>query len=103
MVVVVVMVVVDGGDGGLKGGLEQREVEELKQDRRDAVSKFVPYAAIKAYEQVATMKEPFDLSKAKGYCSSYKKEHTRASNDFETTTFSWLDKFVADAAAPIEA
>ncbi|GKA47792.1 hypothetical protein Tco_0740750 [Tanacetum coccineum] len=84
-----------------------REVEELKQDRRDVVSKVVPYAAMKlvhsdelgrlvgtlvsfaitygrcrAYEQVATMKEPFDLSKAKGYHSSYKKEHTKASNDF---------------------
>ncbi|GJT55258.1 hypothetical protein Tco_0990312 [Tanacetum coccineum] len=27
----------------------------------------------------------------------------RASNDFATATFSWLDEFVADAAAPIEA
>nr|GEV75700.1 hypothetical protein [Tanacetum cinerariifolium] len=67
------------------------EVKELKQDRRDVVSK------------VATMKEPFDLSKGKGYCSLYKKEHTQASNDFSTATFSWLDEFVADAAAPIKA
>nr|GEY40478.1 hypothetical protein [Tanacetum cinerariifolium] len=74
----------------------RREVEELKQDRRDVVSKVVPYAAIelvhsdelgrlvgklvssaityrrcRAYEQVAVMKEPFELSKAKGYRSSY--------------------------------
>ncbi|GKE07306.1 hypothetical protein Tco_1399324, partial [Tanacetum coccineum] len=60
----------------------RREVEELKQDRRDVVSKVVPYASIEAYEQVAAMKEPFDLSKAKGYRSLYKKEHTQASNDF---------------------
>ncbi|GKD70947.1 hypothetical protein Tco_1325037 [Tanacetum coccineum] len=104
----------------------RREVEELKQDRRDVVSKVVPYAAMelvhsdelgkligmlvsstitygryRAYEQVAAMKEPFDLSKAKGYRSSYKKEHTQASNDFATTTFPWLDEFIADAAAPI--
>ncbi|GJY66907.1 hypothetical protein Tco_0469145 [Tanacetum coccineum] len=77
----------------------QKEVEELKQDRREVVSKFVPYAAMelvhsddmgslvsklvssailygrcRAYEQVANMKEPFDLS-----------------------------KFVADPSAPIEA
>nr|GEV94890.1 hypothetical protein [Tanacetum cinerariifolium] len=78
----------------------RREVEKLKQDRRDVVSKFVPYAAI---ELVAAMKEPFDLSKAKGYRSSYKKEHTQDSNDFATGTFLWLDEFVADAAAPIEA
>ncbi|GJW58580.1 hypothetical protein Tco_0105311 [Tanacetum coccineum] len=79
----------------------RREVEELKEDRRDVVSKVVHYATMelvhsdeldrlvgtlvssaitygrcRAYVQVAAMKEPFDLSKAKGYCSSYKKEHT---------------------------
>ncbi|GJS15312.1 hypothetical protein Tco_0409784 [Tanacetum coccineum] len=105
-----------------------REVEELKQDRRNVVSKVVPYATMelvhsdelgrlvgtlvssaityrrcRAYEQVAAMKEPFDLSKAKGYRSSYKKEHTQASNDFATATFPWLDEFVADVAALIEA
>ncbi|GJS58238.1 hypothetical protein Tco_0653022 [Tanacetum coccineum] len=104
------------------------EIKELRQDRRDVVSKAVPYAAMKlvhndelgrlvgklmssaityercrAYEQVATMKEPFDLSKVKGYFSSYQKEHTQASNDFATATFPWLDEFIADAAAPIEA
>ncbi|GJV13479.1 hypothetical protein Tco_1355020 [Tanacetum coccineum] len=91
----------------------RREVEELKQDRRDVVSKVVPYAAMvdsdelgtlvgtlvsstityrrcRAYEQVAAMKEPFDLSKAKGYRSSYKKEHTQANNDFATAKFPWL-------------
>ncbi|GJW08168.1 hypothetical protein Tco_1570591 [Tanacetum coccineum] len=106
----------------------RREVEELKEDKRDVMSKVVPYVAMelvhsdelgklvgtlvssaitygrcRAYEQVAAMKEPFDLSKAKGYCSSYKKEHTQASNDFATAMFPWLDEFVADAATPIEA
>ncbi|GJS00906.1 hypothetical protein Tco_0317414 [Tanacetum coccineum] len=106
----------------------RREVEELKQDRRDVVSKVVPYATMefvhsdelgrlvgklvssaitygrcRAYEQVAAIKEPFDLSKAKGYHSSYQKEHTQASNDFATATFPWLDEFVADATALIEA
>nr|GFA16419.1 hypothetical protein [Tanacetum cinerariifolium] len=72
-----------------------REVEELKQDRRDVVSKVVHYATIelvhsdelgrlvgklvssavtykhcRAYEQVADMKEPFELSKPEGYRSS---------------------------------
>ncbi|GJW78848.1 hypothetical protein Tco_0140530 [Tanacetum coccineum] len=97
-------------------------------DRKDVVSKVVPYAAMelvhsdelgrlvgtlvssaitygrcRAYEQVAAMKEPFDLSKAKGYRSSYTKENTQASNDFATTTFPWLDNLIADAAALIEA
>ncbi|GJV75458.1 hypothetical protein Tco_1507042 [Tanacetum coccineum] len=105
----------------------RREVEELKQDRRDVVSKVVPYVSMelvhsdelgrlvgklvssaitygrcRAYEQVAAMKEPFDLSKAKGYHSSYQKDHTQASNDFFTSTFPWLDEFLADATTLIK-
>ncbi|GKA88099.1 hypothetical protein Tco_0809863 [Tanacetum coccineum] len=104
-----------------------KEVEELKKDRRDVVSKVIPYAAMelvhrdelgrlvgklvsstitygrcRAYEQVAAMKEPFDLSKAKGYRSSYQKDHTQARYDFATATFPWLDEFVADATNLIE-
>ncbi|GJY15598.1 hypothetical protein Tco_0386020 [Tanacetum coccineum] len=67
------------------------------------VSSAITYGHCRAYKQVATMKEPFDLSKVKGYRSSYQKEHTHASNDFVTATFPWLDEFVADAAALIEA
>ncbi|GKD38203.1 hypothetical protein Tco_1258410 [Tanacetum coccineum] len=55
-----------------------------------------------SYVQVADMKEPLDLSKVKAYRSSYKKDHTQASNDFATPTFPWLDEFVADLSAPIE-
>nr|GEW49607.1 hypothetical protein [Tanacetum cinerariifolium] len=105
----------------------RKEVEELKHDRREVVSKVVPYAAMefvhsddigslvgrlvssailygrcRAYKQVADMKEPFDLSKVKGYHSSYKKDHTQASNNLATATFPWLDEFVADPSAPIE-
>ncbi|GKE63922.1 hypothetical protein Tco_1514289, partial [Tanacetum coccineum] len=82
--------------------LSTEEVEELKQDKIEVVSKVVPYAAMelvhnddmgslvsklvssvivygrcRAFEQVADMKEPFDFSK--------------------------LDEFVADPSAPIEA
>nr|GEY16814.1 hypothetical protein [Tanacetum cinerariifolium] len=105
----------------------RKEVGELKQDRREVVSKVVPNVAIeldhsdemgslvgrlvsfailygryRAYEQVADMKEPFDFSKVKGYRSSYKKDHTQANKDFATATFPWLDKFVADPSTPIE-
>ncbi|GJV74726.1 probable xyloglucan endotransglucosylase/hydrolase protein 30 [Tanacetum coccineum] len=93
----------------------QKEVDDVKQDRMDVVSKVVPYAAMKliynddlgslvgrlvsfaifygrckAFEQVAGMKEPFELSKVKGYRPSYKKEHNQASNDLATATFPWL-------------
>nr|GEY35513.1 hypothetical protein [Tanacetum cinerariifolium] len=53
----------------------------------------------KAYEQGAKIKEPFYLSKVKGYHSFYKKDHTQASNDLATATFAWLDEFVADPLA----
>ncbi|GKD16164.1 hypothetical protein Tco_1205322 [Tanacetum coccineum] len=48
------------------------------------------------------MKEPFDLSRVKGYRPSYKKEHDQAGNDLATTTFPWLSEFVADPLAPVE-
>ncbi|GJZ85163.1 hypothetical protein Tco_0650502 [Tanacetum coccineum] len=74
----------------------RQEIEEVKHDRREVVSKVVPYACMellhsdelgrlvgklvssaitfgrcRAYEQVARMKEPFDLSKVKGYRPSF--------------------------------
>ncbi|GJW95748.1 hypothetical protein Tco_0175420 [Tanacetum coccineum] len=69
----------------------RKEVEEVKQDNREVVSK------------VADMKDPFDLSNVKDYCSSYKKDHTQASNNLATVTFLWLDEFVVDPSTPIEA
>ncbi|GJT44679.1 hypothetical protein Tco_0953394 [Tanacetum coccineum] len=105
-----------------------QEIEEVKHDKREVVSKVVPYACMellhsdelgmlvgklvslaitfgrcKAYKQVARMKEPFDLSKVKGYHPSYEKEHTQSSNDLSTATFSRLNKYVADASAFMEA
>nr|GEZ69253.1 hypothetical protein [Tanacetum cinerariifolium] len=98
----------------------RKEVEELKQDRREVVSKVVPYVAMKlvysdnmgslvgrlvsstilygscrAYEQVANIKKPFELSKVKGYRSSYKKDHTQASNDFlpPLLFLGWMSSF----------
>ncbi|GJW84835.1 hypothetical protein Tco_0157980 [Tanacetum coccineum] len=57
----------------------RKEVEELKQDRREVVSKVVPYA---------TMELVYS-------------DHM-AINDLATATFPWLDEFVADPTAPIE-
>nr|GEX29596.1 hypothetical protein [Tanacetum cinerariifolium] len=63
----------------------------------------IVYGRCRAFEQVAGIKEPFGLLKVNGYHFSYKKNHTQASNDLATTTFPWLDEFVADPSAPIEA
>ncbi|GJS71332.1 hypothetical protein Tco_0704173, partial [Tanacetum coccineum] len=105
----------------------RQEVEDVKRDRAEVVSKVVPYMAMElvhndelgrlvgklasssifygrcaAFEEVAKMKEPFDLSKVKGYRSSYKKEHMKAGNDLATATFPLLSEVVVDPSAPIK-
>nr|GEU57179.1 reverse transcriptase domain-containing protein [Tanacetum cinerariifolium] len=104
------------------------EIKEIKHDRREVVLKVIPYACIelvhsdklgklvgrlvssaitygwcRAYEQVAEMKDPFDLATMKGYRFLYKKDHTQASNELATATFPWLDEFIANATTPIKA
>nr|GEV26809.1 reverse transcriptase domain-containing protein [Tanacetum cinerariifolium] len=50
------------------------------------LSSAIVYGRCRAFDQVAGMKEPFNLSKVNGYRSSYKKDHTQASNDLATAT-----------------
>ncbi|GJT39937.1 zinc knuckle CX2CX4HX4C containing protein [Tanacetum coccineum] len=105
-----------------------QEIEALKCNRAEVVSKVVPYVAMElvhsnemvviveklmsfaifykscaALEEVANMKEPFDLAKVKGYRPTYKKEHTKAGNDLDTATFPFLSEVVADPSASVEA
>ncbi|GJU47227.1 putative reverse transcriptase domain-containing protein [Tanacetum coccineum] len=92
-----------------------------KLDRVEVVSNAMPYVAMElmnsddmgrlvaklvyasilfgwcqAFEEVARMKEPFDITKVKGYKSSYKQEHARAGNELATATFPFLAYVVAD-------
>ncbi|GKC50237.1 hypothetical protein Tco_1072982 [Tanacetum coccineum] len=105
----------------------KKEVDDVKHDRMEVISKVVPYTTLEvvhsdklgrlvgklvssvilygrcvAFEQVADMEDPFDLSKVKGYLPLYKKEHTQAVNELATATFPWLSEFVADPSAPIK-
>ncbi|GKB90466.1 hypothetical protein Tco_0962738 [Tanacetum coccineum] len=74
----------------------QKEVDDVKRDRMEVVSKVVPYAAMELIHDD-------DLgSLVKGYRPSYKKDHDHAGNDLATTTFPWLSEFVADPSAPVE-
>ncbi|GJY73941.1 hypothetical protein Tco_0478372 [Tanacetum coccineum] len=95
--------------------------ENAKLDRAKVVSKVVPYMAMElvnsddmgrlvakfvsasilfgrcqVFEEVARMKEPFDITKVKGYRSSYKQEYTRARNELATATFPFLTDVVVD-------
>ncbi|GKB54221.1 hypothetical protein Tco_0904974 [Tanacetum coccineum] len=99
----------------------RQEVENVKHDRANVVSKVVPYITMElihsdelgmligklvsfavfygrcaAFEEVTKIKEPFDLSKVKGYRPFYKKEHTRACNDLATATFPFISEVLAD-------
>ncbi|GJX38976.1 hypothetical protein Tco_0252279 [Tanacetum coccineum] len=68
-----------------------------KLDRAEVVSKVVPYVAMElAFEEVAKMKELFDITKVKGYRSSYKQEHMRAMNELAIAIF----PFLAELATP---
>ncbi|GKC35129.1 hypothetical protein Tco_1047513 [Tanacetum coccineum] len=103
------------------------EQENAKRNRAKVVLKVVPYVATKlvqsddmgklvaklvnasifyerchAFEEVAKMKEPFDIKKVKGYMSSYKQEHTKAGNDLATAMFPFLTDVVAYPYASIE-
>ncbi|GJR89790.1 hypothetical protein Tco_0213801 [Tanacetum coccineum] len=105
----------------------RNKVDDIKRDMMEFVSKVVRYAALElihsdelgrlvcklissailygrcaAFEQVANMKEPFNLLKVKGYQPLYKNEHTQAGNELATATFSWLSEFIANPSAPIK-
>ncbi|GJT50028.1 hypothetical protein Tco_0976185 [Tanacetum coccineum] len=59
------------------------------------------YGRCHAFKEVAKMKEPFDITKVKGYRYSYKQEHTKTGNDLATATFPYLADVVTDPHAPI--
>nr|GEY80025.1 hypothetical protein [Tanacetum cinerariifolium] len=56
----------------------------------------------KAFEEVAKINKPFDITKVKGYMSSYKQEHMRAGNELVTVTFPFLAEVVTNPHASIE-
>ncbi|GKC04173.1 hypothetical protein Tco_0995783 [Tanacetum coccineum] len=93
-----------------------------KLDWVEVVSNVVPYVAMKlvnsddmgrliaklvyasilfgwcqAFEEVARMKEPFNITKVKGYKSCYKQEHVRVGNELTAATFPFLVDVVADS------
>ncbi|GJY00244.1 hypothetical protein Tco_0357262 [Tanacetum coccineum] len=67
------------------------------------VSSAIFFGRCHAFEEVANMKELFDLTKVKGYRSSYKQEHTKVGNEFATTIFPFLFDVVADPHASVKA
>ncbi|GJR19906.1 hypothetical protein Tco_0968433 [Tanacetum coccineum] len=81
--------------------LLRQEIKEVKHDRREVVSKVVPYACMEILYSDELGRLVRKL--VKGYRPSYEKENTQASNDLATATFSWLNKYVVDASSFVEA
>nr|GFA10114.1 hypothetical protein [Tanacetum cinerariifolium] len=78
------------------------EVDLISYSDSDPVISSLPSLYASSWQHVSKMKDPFDLSKVKGYRSSYKKEHIKAGNDLATATFPFLSKVVADPSTLIE-
>ncbi|GKA16278.1 hypothetical protein Tco_0696025 [Tanacetum coccineum] len=83
-------------------GYQQSLLTLESKDRREVVSKVVPYAAIELVHNddiCSLVGKLVFFAIVYGRCRAF----DQASNDLATTTFPWLDKFVADPLAPIKA
>ncbi|GJS88574.1 hypothetical protein Tco_0771210 [Tanacetum coccineum] len=104
-----------------------QEIDSLKQDRADVVSKVIPNAAMKlirnddlgvliaklvrssiiygrcqAFEEVAAMEEPFVLEKMSGYRPSSKEEYDQAGDALANASYPFLAEYVANPYASLE-
>ncbi|GJW17084.1 hypothetical protein Tco_0024520, partial [Tanacetum coccineum] len=104
-----------------------QEIDSLKQDRADVVSKVIPNAAMKlvrsddlgvliaklvrssiiygrcqAFEEVAAMQEPFVLEKMSGYQPSSKEEYDQAGDALANASYPFLAEYVVNPYASLE-
>ncbi|GKE69110.1 hypothetical protein Tco_1527182 [Tanacetum coccineum] len=104
-----------------------QEIDSLRQDRADVVSKVIPHVATKlirsdrmgllvarlvkaamfhgrctTYEEVANLKEPFILKKMPGYRTSSRKEFDQAGDYLATASHPFITKATADSYAIVE-
>ncbi|GJV64917.1 hypothetical protein Tco_1475745 [Tanacetum coccineum] len=102
-----------------------KEIDGLKQDKVAVVAKVVPHVAIDlvrndemglfvarlvktdlvygrctAFEEVVTLKEPFELEKMHGYCPFLKNEFDQAGDNVATASYPFLVEAIADPYAP---
>nr|GEU77691.1 hypothetical protein [Tanacetum cinerariifolium] len=104
-----------------------QEINGLRQDRAAVVAKVVPHMATKlvcsdemgllvarlakaalfhgrclAFEEVAALKEPFELEKMHGYRPLSKKEFHQAGDNLAATSCPFLAEVIVDPYAPLE-
>ncbi|GJW64968.1 ribonuclease H-like domain-containing protein, partial [Tanacetum coccineum] len=107
--------------------LHGQEIDGLKQDRATVVAKVVPYVAIdlvrsdkmgllvarlvktalvhfrcSAFEEVAALKELFELEKMPGYRPFSKKEFDHVGDNVASASYPFLINATVDAYAPLE-
>nr|GEY48402.1 hypothetical protein [Tanacetum cinerariifolium] len=79
--------------------------EEVKEHRANLDRMLLEsqkWANYQVFEEVAKINDPFDITKVKGYRSSYKQEHMRARNELATVTFPFIAELVTNLHASIE-
>ncbi|GJT90685.1 hypothetical protein Tco_1079530 [Tanacetum coccineum] len=104
-----------------------QEIDGLRQDRAAVVAKVMPCVVMKlvrsdeivllvtrlakaalfhgrcsALEEVAALKEPFELEKMPGYCPLFKKEFDQAGDNLAAASYSFLAEVTVDPYAPLE-
>ncbi|GJY56814.1 hypothetical protein Tco_0455929 [Tanacetum coccineum] len=81
------------------------EIKTLQGDRIAIVAKVVSHVAIelvRTFEEVATLKEPFELEKMYGYRPLSKKEFDQAGDNLATASYPFLAEATADLYSPLE-
>ncbi|GJT29306.1 hypothetical protein Tco_0909581 [Tanacetum coccineum] len=103
-----------------------QEVDGLKQDRVALIAKVIPYVATElvrsdkigllvarlvkidlfhrrcsAFEEVAALKEPFELEKMFGYRPLLKREFHQAGDNLDTASYLFLTEAISDLYAPL--
>ncbi|GJY54161.1 hypothetical protein Tco_0445825 [Tanacetum coccineum] len=83
-----------------------QEIDSLKQDRADVVSKVILDAAMKLIRnddlEVAAMEEPFVLENMSGYRPSSKEEYDQASDALANASYPFLAEYVTNPYASLE-
>nr|GEV10194.1 hypothetical protein [Tanacetum cinerariifolium] len=79
-------------------GLEGSEIQLMQQ----LVKAAIIHGRCSVFEEVASLKEPFDLTKMPGYRSSSKEDYNRAGNDLANVVYPFLIEATSNPYALIE-
>ncbi|GKB44674.1 hypothetical protein Tco_0889616 [Tanacetum coccineum] len=83
-------------------GVELAHSDEMGRYVAQLVKATIIHGRCTAFEEVATLKEPFELTKMSGYCPFSKKDYAKAGNDLASAEYSFLAEATSYPYASIE-